>query len=79
MQVTPAWLARPDDRFGFGYSDQRESAGRERMLETYYRLSVGAHLMVVANVQWVMSGPNQVTGRINRDLVVPGLRALVLF
>ena len=79
VQVTPTWFARPDDRFGFGYSDQREATGRERMLETYYRLFVDAHLMVVANVQWVMSGPNQVTGRTNRDLVVPGLRVLVLF
>jgi hypothetical protein len=78
-QVTPTWITRPHDRVGLGYSEQREAGGRERMLETYYRLSAGVHLIVVANLQWVLAGPHQVTGRTNRNLVVPGVRAVVLF
>ena len=36
-------------------------------------------VFVSANVQWVVSGPNQVTGGTNRHVVVPALRALLLF
>jgi hypothetical protein len=47
--------------------------------EVYYRFTIADWLSVVANVQWVLSGPNQVTGGENRNLVVPGLRALLQF
>ena len=79
VQISPTWLDRPNDRFGVGYGEQRESIGRERMFETYYRLSLTDRFILVANVQWVTSGPNQVTGGTNHHLVVPGLRALFLF
>jgi hypothetical protein len=79
VQITPARLGRPRDRFGAGYSAQREGAGRERMVETYYNLALADWLFLIGNLQWVVSGPNQVTGGMNRNVVVPGLRALVLF
>jgi carbohydrate-selective porin OprB len=79
VQITPTWLGRPRDRFGAGYSAQREGAGRERMVETYYNLALADWLFLIGNLQWVVSGPNQVTGGMNRNVVVPGLRALVLF
>lgn len=79
VQVTPAWLGRPRDRFGAGFSEQREPAGRERVAETYYNFALADWLFVIANLQWVISGPNTVTGGTNRNVVVPGLRALVLF
>lgn len=79
LQLTPAWLGRAKDAYGLGYSEQREPRGRERMAETYYRLALGGGLSVIANVQWVVSGPNQVSGGVNRNVVVPGLRALWLF
>ena len=79
FQLTPAWLGRGKDAYGIGYSDQREPGGRERMVETYYRLALADWLFLIANVQWIVSGPNQVSGGVNRNVVVPGLRALVLF
>jgi len=79
VQITPTWLGRPHDRFGAGYSAQREPAGRERVVETYYNLALADWLFLIADVQWLISGPNQVTGGTNRNVVVPGLRALLLF
>jgi carbohydrate-selective porin (OprB family) len=79
VQVTPAWLGRPRDRFGAGYSFQRESAGSERLVETYYNLALADWLFVIADLQWVISGPNTVSGGTNRNVVIPGVRALVLF
>jgi hypothetical protein len=79
VQHTPAWLGRAKDLLGVGYSFQREPAGRERIGEVYYNVSLAECCAVIANVQWLFSGPNQVTGARNRDVVVPGLRALILF
>lgn len=79
LQLTPAWLGRGKDAYGIGYSEQHGPAGRERMVETYYRLALADWLFLIANVQWVVSGPNQVSGGVNRNVVVPGLRALVSF
>lgn len=79
FQVTPSWLGRPGDRLGAAFSVQRETAGREDVFETYYRASVTETLSLIASVQWLLSGPNQVTGATNRNVVIPGLRALFLF
>ena len=73
------WLGRPKDVLGIGYAFQHESAGRERIGEIYYNVSLADWCQIIANVEWIFSGPNQVTGRRNRDVVVPGLRALILF
>jgi hypothetical protein len=34
---------------------------------------------VFANVEWVISGPNTVAGGTNRNVIVPGLRAVAAF
>jgi hypothetical protein len=34
---------------------------------------------MTVNAQWVIVGPNQLRGGANRDVVVPGLRAVVVF
>lgn len=78
-QLAPTWLGRPRDRIGIGFSEQREPAGRERVVEGYYNLSLADWLYVIADLQWVISGPNTVTGGRNRNVVVPGVRALLLF
>ena len=64
---------------GAGYSDQRGPDGRERVVEAYYRFAMAEWLSFNANVQWVVSGPNTVTGGTNRNVVIPGLRALLSF
>lgn len=79
VQHAPDWLGRPKDVLGIGYAFQHESAGRERIGEIYYNVSLADWCQIIANVEWIFSGPNQVTGRRNRDVVVPGLRALILF
>jgi carbohydrate-selective porin OprB len=70
---------RPRDRLGLGYSFQHEAPGNEHFVETYYNLFLTDHLSVIGNVQWLIYGPNQETGRKNRHVVVPGLRAVVGF
>ncbi len=79
VQIAPVWIGRDKDRFGLGYGVQREAAGREEIVETYYRLTVVDWFLLVTNVQWVVSGPNQATGGGNRNVVVPGVRAVLLF
>jgi hypothetical protein len=79
VQVTPTWPGRGNDAIGIGFSEQREPAGRERVAEAYYRLELAEQFSVIANVQWVLSGPNTVTGATNRNVVVPGVRAVVSF
>jgi hypothetical protein len=79
VQLTPTWLGRRADALGVAYSDQRVSEGRERLAEAYYRFTVADWLYVIPNVQWILSGPNQVTGGVNRHVVVPGVRALLQF
>ena len=70
---------RPRDRLGVGYSFQHEEPGDEHLIETYYNMFLTDHLSVIGNVQWLISGPNQETGKTNRHVVVPGLRAIVGF
>jgi len=79
VQATPSWLGRANDKAGIGYSIQREPPGEEQLVEAYYTVALANWVFVSANVQWVVSGPNQVTGGTNRHVVVPALRALLLF
>jgi hypothetical protein len=71
VQHSPAWLHRPKDLVGIAYSFVRESAGRERVAETYYNVSLAECCAVIANVQWI--------GGRDRGVVIPGLRVLFLF
>jgi hypothetical protein len=79
FQLTPTWFDRGNDALGVGYSEQRQPDGRERLVEAYYRLTMAEWLSLIANVQWVVSGPNTVTGETNRNVVIPGLRAVLSF
>jgi hypothetical protein len=79
MQVSPGWFSRAKDRLGVGYTFQRESAGTEKLMEAYWSFAVAKLLWVTANVQWVISGPNQVQGSSNHHVVLPGLRAALIF
>jgi hypothetical protein len=62
-----------------GYSYQREPVGDEHLAEVYYNLFLTDHLSFIGNVEWLISGPNQVTGQTNHNVVVPGVRAVVGF
>ena len=70
---------RPRDRLGVGYSFQRDVPGDEQVTEVYYNLFLTDHLSVIGNVEWLIHGPNQVTGRTNNNAVIPGIRAVVVF
>jgi Carbohydrate-selective porin, OprB family len=70
---------RPKDRLGVGYSFQHEAPGDEHLIEAYYNLFLTDHLSVIGNVQWLIYGPNQETGKTNHHIVVPGLRGIVGF
>ena len=79
VQHSPDWLGRPKDLVGVAYAFQRESPGREHAGEAYYNVWLAEWCQIIANVEWIFSGPNQVTGRRNHDVVVPGVRAQILF
>jgi Carbohydrate-selective porin, OprB family len=70
---------RPRDRLGVGYSFQREMPGDEQVTEVYYNLFLTDFLSVIGNVEWLIHGPNQVTGGTNNNVVIPGIRAVVVF
>jgi hypothetical protein len=74
----PLWN-RPRDRVGIGYSFQRDVPGDEQVLEAYYNLFLTDHFSVIGNVEWLIHGPNQVTGGTNNSVVIPGIRAVVVF
>jgi len=74
----PLW-DRPRDRLGVGYSFQREALGDEHLVEAYYNLFLTDHLAVIGNLECLVSGPNQVTGKRNHDVFIPGVRAVVGF
>jgi len=74
----PLW-DRPKDRLGLGYSFQREVPGDEQVTEVYYNLFLTDHFSVIGNVEWLIHGPNQVTGKTNNNVVIPGIRAVVVF
>jgi hypothetical protein len=79
LQLIPRWIHRDGDRLGLGYSSQREVAGREEVVEAYYTATLADWLLLAADVQWLVSGPNGKTGGRNRNVVLPGIRALFLF
>jgi len=79
VQHTPSWLGRAKDLVGAGYAFVRQPQGREQVAEVYYNVSLADCCALIANVEWIVSGPNQVSGRRNRDVIVPGLRALILY
>jgi Carbohydrate-selective porin, OprB family len=76
LRLTSPWWSRPRDRLGVGYSYQREPVGDEHLAEVYCNLFLTDHLSFIGNVEWLISGPNQVTGQTNHN-VVPGVRAVV--
>jgi hypothetical protein len=79
LQLRGPWSSRPRDRVGAGYSYQWEPVGAEQVAEFYYNLFLTDRLSLIGNVQWLISGPNQVTGQFNNNVVIPGLRAVVGF
>jgi Carbohydrate-selective porin, OprB family len=74
----PLWN-RPRDRVGVGYSFQRDVPGDEQVMEAYYNLFLTDHFSVIGNVEWLIHGPNQVTGGVNNNVVIPGIRVVVVF
>jgi hypothetical protein len=74
----PLWN-RPRDRLGVGYSFQRDVPGDEQVTEVYYNLFLTDHFSVIGNVECLIHGPNQVTGKTNNNVVIPGIRAVVVF
>ena len=50
-----------------------------KVAEAYYNLFLTDHLAVIGNVEWLITGPNLVTGKTNHDVVIPGIRATVGF
>lgn len=79
MQFTPGWWQRAKDRLGVGYTYQREAAGSEKLVEAYWSFAVYKLLWVTADVQWLIAGSNEEQGGQNRHVLVPGVRAAVLF
>jgi hypothetical protein len=53
--------------------------GEEQVAEAYYNLFLTGHFSVIGNVEWLIHGPNQVTGKTNNNVVIPGVRAIVGF
>ena len=74
----PLWN-RPRDRVGVGYNFMRDVPGDEQVMEAYYNLFLTDHLSVSGNVEWLIHGPNQVTGGVNNNVVIPGVRVVVVF
>ena len=74
----PLWN-RPRDRVGVGYNFMRDVPGDEQVMEAYYNLFLTDHLSVSGNVEWVIHGPNLVTGGVNNNVVIPGVRVVVVF
>ena len=74
----PLWN-RPRDRMGVGYSYQRDVPGNEQIAEIYYNIFLTDNFSVIGNVEWLIHGPNQVTGGTNNNVVIPGVRVLAVF
>jgi hypothetical protein len=53
--------------------------GEEHLAEAYYNLFLTDHFSVIGNVEWLFTGPNQVTGKTNHDVIIPGVRAVLGF
>lgn len=70
---------RPKDHLGVGYTFQQEIEDYEHLAEAYYNLFLTDYLSVIGNIQWLFYGPNQETGKKNRNVIIPGLRTVVGF
>jgi hypothetical protein len=79
LRFTSPWASRPRDRVGAGYSFISEPVGDEHLAEVYYNWFLTERLSFIGNIEWLVSGPNQVTGGKNHNVVVPGVRAVVGF
>jgi hypothetical protein len=79
LRFTSPWASRPRDRAGAGYSFISEPVGDEHLVELYYNFFLTERLSFIGNVEWLISGPNQVSGGTNHNVVVPGVRAVVSF
>ncbi len=79
FEVRAPFSTRIKDRTGIAFSSQKEAAGSERIGEWYYNVFLTDHLSLTLDLQWLFSGPNQVTGGKNRNIMIPGLRATVAF
>ena len=79
LQHTPSWIGRTKDALGLAYGFQRTAEGGEHIAETYYHAVVRDCCALIANLEWIFRGPNRVSGGRNRDVIVPGLRALIQF
>lgn len=79
LRLTAPFGGRTRDRFGVGFSFQREREGDETVAETYYNFFLTDHLSISADLQGLFSGPNLITGKKNRGIVIPGVRAVVPF
>jgi hypothetical protein len=79
LQHAPTWIGRSRDTIGIAYGFQRTVEGGEHIAETYYHANVRDCCALIANVEWIFKGPNGVSGGRNRDVIVPGVRALIQF
>ena len=64
---------------GVGYSFQREMEGDEQVTEVDHNLFLTDYLSVIGNVEWLIHEPNQVSGGVNNNVVISGIRAIVVF
>jgi len=79
LQWTAPFATRTRDRVGLAFGRQVEPAGSESVGEVYYSLFLTNRLAVSADLQWLFSGPNSVTGERNTNVLVPGVRVTVSF
>lgn len=70
---------RVRDHAGLGFSYLNTAAGTEKVVEGYYHLFVTHQFSLIGNVQWLIEGPNRITGGENDNLIIPGIRGTVNF
>jgi hypothetical protein len=59
--------------------ESANTSGSEQLVEAYRGFAVYKLLWLTADLQWLISGPNQELGGTNRHVLVPGVRAALLF
>jgi hypothetical protein len=79
LQWSAPLATRIRDRIGLAFSRQVEPGGSESIGEAYYSLFLTDRLAVSADLQWLFTGPNSVTGGRNTNVLVPGARVTVSF
>lgn len=77
--VYAPFLDRARDHTGIGFGYINTAAGTEKVVEGYYHLFVTYQFSLIANVQWLIEGPNRTTGGENDHLVIPGIRGTANF